>query len=106
MSLKCLLGLAVCLAYDGSALPKENVSTILSLCDQASRIPAGAFISTHDNPTGNEIARDLQKQGLSISLSKDGTLQGHRLAVLRKKQVLSACNKLKSTAANQKNWTE
>lgn len=106
MYLKCLFGLAVCLNYHGSYIPEDNVREMRALCNEGARLPAGSFISTSENPRGNDIARELIKQGLNLTLSNDGTIQGHQLVVQRKTELLRACEDLRNIAERRQNWSD
>ena len=106
MYLKCLFGLAVCLNYHGSYIPEDNVREMRALCNEAARLPAGSFISTSENPRGNDIARELMKQGLDFTWSEDASIYVHQLVVQRKTELLGACEDLLNIAEGRQNWSD
>lgn len=111
MSLKCLFGLTVCLSYNGNWIPEENVNEMMDLCRQVAMAPASSFLNrTGENRSGDnsgvDLANELSDLGLEFSWSREGSSYAHQISALNKRAVSDACNKLRTIAGYQKNWSE
>jgi len=104
MNISCVLGLVVCLNYQGTNIPDEDVFVMRVYCDEISSFPASSFLMNSRYHEGYSWADELEKLGLKFKWKPKGRPSQGQLENFRKAELNRACREFIAIASSPRNW--